>query len=824
MVNRSALLACMVVALLCVALFNSGSGQTGSELSFSQAHPSGQLFRLDQMANAAPSQVETQKAIDEAVEFDRSIAGLNEWSRETAGQAIEDFKLTVVPKRDHHIPVPVSQIRLVTFTSNPVSQDTHEDDSKAKLFPVPQELISEIEQLRNNSLSANWANNVIAILDAISKTTADSQQLQRYFQQLDVVVAQARQVAMAVWNSDAQSKQASAELASEIARIEYRISRRLAVWRSLQYSQLVQSQSKTQNFRSARFRRISFGDLDARWVEYLKLGEYKSAFESLNPDPKEKKKVSRAVLSRIYSPVLQKEQSAFIQQIIDPEIVDVLKQHASAEVDPEDLLEAVERFETNNSALTGYYLNDHYQSLLWSDAPAHQTIAAELQAHYRNANFRLAVSDRLLNRMIPVLPSTAEPVSENIKGAMVRGQSRVSNQLRVSLDPDPLHLALRLETAGHVRSDTVARTKTFKILNQGEAQFAVHKRLLIGRDGINASEKPFSVSAANQHVVGVESKLDNVPILGWVARRMAEKKLREDAPETDRMFRNKVTNAAESRVEQEVEKGLAKLRQYAYANLLQPLISLELEPEPIQLATLQHQLVIRYRLAGRDQMAANTARPRDNGNSLLSFQMHQSMINNAVARIGLNGEKFSGEELKQHFREVFGGSPQDNFTDEKSEQEVQVQFAAFDPMHIAFENNRLAITLNLKSLKVGDNGKRLKNISMTAAYQVQTSGMHVYLTQDDQGTLIRGKRLKLFDKAAVSTVMKVLFKKEYDFNVLPTAVANKINGQYLEVSQLVVSNGWIGVSIDDRVNSQDPTNAAPQAQRFSNLRRALNRR
>ena len=118
---------------------------------------------------------------------------------------------------------------------------------------------------------------------------------------------------------------------------------------------------------------------------------------------------------------------------------------------------------------------------------------------------------------------------------------------------------------------------------------------------------------------------------------------------------------------------------------------------------------------------------------------------------------------------------------------------------------------------------------MKAVYQVQTSGMQVFLTQDDNGTLIRGKRLKLREKAAISTIMKVLFKKNYDFDALPAQFAAKINGQNLEISQLVVANGWIGVSIDDRNSAPfnqstiATTPAAPQ-RLGDNLRRVLNRR
>ncbi len=579
--------------------------------------------------------------------------------------------------------------------------------------------------------------------------------------------------------------------------------------------------SDTRDF--VAYRKISFEGLDPRWVDYLQLNELSKAFESLNPDRLEQKKAARKVLARLHSPVLSSEQAAFVNSIMDPAIIEYLKEQASDPVDVENLLTRIERYESSPSSYTGYHLNNEYQNLMWSGDPADQAVAEQIHTHYRNANFRLAVSERMLNRLIPTLPATAMPVSETVQGAQVSGQSRITNQIRVSLVPDPSWLVLSLETAGHVKADTVARTKTFRILNQGEARFQVLKRLAIGRDGIDSSHHPVSSSSANQQVVGVESSLDKLPILGWVARKLAVKKLKEQAPETNRLFREKVETSAESRVQEELETQLDKLREYTQANLLQPLIAMDLEPEPLQLTTTEDQLIMRYRLAGRDQMAANTARPRDDGKSLLSFQMHQSTVNNAIDRIGLNGKEFSTEELKDHLQEVLGLQPKATDSSVAGREDARFGFAPYDPIRVDFEEDRIKITLNLRSLQIDENGKTWKNLSLTAAYQITTEGMKIFLDQDDLGTRIKGRGFRLADKAAMSTVMKVLFEKQYSINALPKGIKEKAGDAPIEVSQLVISNGWLGVSVDDALPpiTQAETGAG---QRTGTLRRMMNRR
>ena len=222
-------------------------------------------------------------------------------------------------------------------------------------------------------------------------------------------------------------------------------------------------------------------------------------------------------------------------------------------------------------------------------------------------------------------------------------------------------------------------------------------------------------------------------------------------------------------------------------------------------------------------MAANTSRPRDSGKSLMSFQLHQSAINNVIARIGLSGNRFTIDELKLHLRDVAGLQSLSSPTEEEDDQYAEIGFAYYDPIHINFQEDRMNIRLNLRSLKIGETGKTWKNISLTASYQFAVDGMKIQLQQDDDGTRIKGRRLRFSDKAAISTVMKVMFKKQYTMDSLPRKLKEKLDGQLLEVSQLVASDGWLAVSIDDQAGSA-VQNERDDQQRVGAIRRLIQRR
>ena len=337
--------------------------------------------------------------------------------------------------------------------------------------------------------------------------------------------------------------------------------------------------------------------------------------------------------------------------------------------------------------------------------------------------------------------------------------------------------------------------------------------LSIGRNGIDSSEQPVAYSAASQQVVGLESKFDTIPLVGRLVRRIAEKKIHEQSPETDRMVKNRVASTASQRMQELVEIELQKMKQRCQANLLDPLVAMDLEPEPVQMTTTDDQIVMRYRLAGRDHMAAYTSRPRDNGNSLLSVQVHQSMINNTIARAELAGRKFDIKGLSKQLYETFGiGSA----NPPEPEQKAQFDFARFDPIRIELDEGRLFVTMNLDSLKIGD-GKRFKKVKLRAAYELQQNGLEVTFIQDDEATRIQGHRLRFRDRALVGTVHKVLFKQEYKVDALQGMMMEKIGGDAVEITQLVLSDGWLALSVDDRAVAVQSQPSSPMTRIFPRL-------
>ena len=539
--------------------------------------------------------------------------------------------------------------------------------------------------------------------------------------------------------------------------------------------------------------RLSLPGVNPEWQRYLVLDQLDTAFNSLQSSPQEKRVAARRFLARLHSPILTDEQRGFLTEQVAPEMVEQLKVAAREEIRLEALLTEVEAVQENRNGVAQHRVNQMFQNLAWHDDPAARELAATLDTHFRNSNFRVSVSAEMLNLLLPDTGEVQEPVNENVLGAEVRGQSRVANRLQIRLIPDTSRIQMRLEAIGKVFSQTEAQRSGFTIQNVGDARFQVFKRLAIGRDGITA-DQPEAWSRSTNKMVGMQSELDGVPVLGWVARRVAERKIAEQSPQVENYTRNRLESAIKQKFNTEIENQLSEMQSYLYSNMIEPLTALELEPTPLEMRSTDSRVIMRYRLAGFDQMGGNTARPRGLQNSLLSMQIHETSLNNLLNRIELNGNEYTAQELTSHLANVFGWQS----TDSAQSRDATFEFAPFDPIRVTFAHGSAAVQLNLKRLRIG-NGKTWKNLTATCNFIPQAEGGKILFVQDGSGVELSGHRLNLRDQVAVRAIFTALFKDQYELPILPKNIGQKL-GPSATITQLELNDGWLGLSVDKTEN------------------------
>jgi hypothetical protein len=575
-------------------------------------------------------------------------------------------------------------------------------------------------------------------------------------------------------------------LAAQFDVIRYEVCRSITLWSAVHRLAIARGNdiSSASPMRLSNDVRWDFSRVDPAWREYLKL-------ELLEHPQGERTEAARAVLSRIHSVALNDEQRAQVSQIIGPEAESAMRAWAARPLDPAKLLVDYTSFQRRQNGLTESRLNDDFQNILWAGQRELGPIVQVLDDHFRNANVRLSISEHFINRLLAKPLTQDEPVRDQILGADVEGRSRVTNQLGVQLVPDSDRWSLMLTTSGNILSRTQAHRDGFVVHSIGTAEIFGSKKVSISLNGVQ-SQQPTVEAVTDNQVVGLDSPFDSVPLLGWTARRVALRKQQSMAPLAEQQVRSRIRTRIEERMEQAVAAALQKARDELNQQLIGRFVQLRLEPQPVEMRTSEDELVLRYRLAGFDQMAADTPRPAIDVPMAASLQVHDSAINNGLARLELAARSFTVSDLMRHLESKL------NTTLGPAHPKIQnakLEFAAFDPVRIGFEQDQVKLQLNFKKLQV-DNAKQWNNVTVQTQYAVEFDGFYLTLKQVG-GVRGEGKSVRARDEMAIGAIFDHALKDEYRFSLLPESYQADFANLGVQLAYAGLENGWLTVAYHD---------------------------
>ncbi len=703
--------------------------------------------------------------------------------------------------------------RINTSTSEPDSN--RDEPATAGPWPVSESLTEQVALAGQYNTTENWAASTLQALEMFGSLTAiDDPLVETLLEQLANQINELDRLVVATSTCPVQtSDQAAGPQAARLRALNHQL---IQYWSlsGAAYRMAVLSPAQVAKpghipVIQASTARFQLPHIDQDWDAYLTIDELQAAILETPGNAKTRRRAAQRFLTRLTSPMLNDSQKQLLGGKFDQATIDLIRDMA---FDPVDLQETLGQIDLWRQSGHGYYaahLASTMQGLSWQDDENSRALADTIDQQLRAANLRISVSDEMLNRLLPAQPEVSEPVHENMLGSEIHGHSRIANRLQIRLIPDPHQIQLRLEAFGRVRSQTAASAKGFVVDNVGDSEFRVFKRLIIGRAGI-LSDRPLADARTSSQVVGMKSRYDSMPIVGWVARRMASRQIAEQTPQANRMVEQKLQTEVTGRFEEQIDAHLYDLQDYLSSALIQPLSALELEPTPIEMRSTDDRIIMQYRMAGRDQLAAGSARPMGQQNSLMSMQVHESLINNVLGRIDLAGQTFTGAGLSEHLAQVFG--QQAAASDQAATRDFQLEFASYDPVAIHLNDGAAVVELNIRALKVGK-GKTWRNLIVQATYVPVVEGSRLRMVQDMSGISLKGSRLSFRDQAALRAIFTAMFRGEYEISLIPEGITQRLNSP-LVMNQFDLADGWLAMSVDlagsrqsltppaDRPNSQ----------------------
>ncbi len=592
-------------------------------------------------------------------------------------------------------------------------------------------------------------------------------------------------------------------LASKSNRAGYALERRLSVWRAV--SQCLQSDTMTvkpqfdsevarkqvQTLVAQIERKLPVsGDTDG-WRRYLKLDELNTWSHDNDDVWEEGNTLATNVLSRLRWERLNDEQRKFIDQPEFAELAAHLTSWARQPVDYRQLLVDLELLEEDPINRVRYSLASAVQTLRLSDEPDQQAIAGALNDHYRNANIRLAIAGSLIQRLLPSETYQTRPVRQRILGASTSGDSVVRTEMELKLIPDESAWNVTLGLQGDVVSATRSSKGPAVFHNSTQAQVTSQRSIRMDPLGFKVIAEATDVES-QQHLRAMSTDFDGLPILGDFLRVVIREQFNQQSGPAKRIMHRLIADEADKEFDKQLQEKLDKAQVELQRRLIGPLEALNLNPMVVAMSTTEDRLMIRYRVANQAQMASNTARPRAPSDSLLSMQVHQSAVNNAIAQLGLSDRTWNLVELGGKIASMLGKKgwtpPADLPVD------VMIRFAPSRPVSIEMVENQLVLTLRISELSQGQN--KIERFIVRSTYIPVAEGLNAGLVREGVVS-IDGPRLSIRDRLPLRAIFAKVFVSKPQIPLISDSLINDPRAEGLAVTQMDVCDGWLAIAIAD---------------------------
>lgn len=546
-----------------------------------------------------------------------------------------------------------------------------------------------------------------------------------------------------------------------------------------------------QNVRSELYQT---GD-EAGWAAYLLLDEVENAATAKYRDVakrEERSIVAQRLLSRLSWHALQEVHLRWLDRDSVRELAAAVRPWARGAVDYADLLGQIERQEADAIDLAAIEIADAVQTLRFADNPHAVEIADALGAYYRNANVRMAISQDMLNRMLPTIDPRSVPVNTTVLGNRIRGTSQISSQLGITLVPSPDRWTMNLQTVGNVATRSTGFSGPVSVRTSGNSNFVAATPIVISNSGVTVGNLDVNVNSQTR-LRGIQTDYDRWPLVGSLVRSIAEDRYQDVKPLSNRIADRKIKQEVASEIKTKLDDQVDSATDQLTTMVLGPLGRLKLDPQVIDMQTTEDRLLARYRLAGDWQLAAFTPRPRAPRSSLMSVQVHQSAINNTLEQLVPRDKPMAIADVITSAMSMFG---RDVTLPEELPTDVTIQFARTRPITVEIEDGKLWVTMRIVRLS---NGKAidLTQFIVRAAYSPVVDGLNASLVRDGH-LRISGPGMSMRERLPVRAIFNKVLDSDKPLPMTLPMLAEHPAMAGLAVSQLEMRGGWIGVALSEQ--------------------------
>lgn len=712
------------------------------------------------------------------------------WKKQYPIASIEDYLQP--PRRIEPQPAYAIQVAQPQQTARPATESRWHE---------PSVIIESLNELAGKSSScAVWASGVLHQIRAIGPAmNAGDQRIAGILDQLEKMNGEVPQAVRQMHDR---------ALARQWLRAHYALSRRIDIWRHTAHC-ITQSNKPDSEKNAAAWldrkllaERISAvtawaGDSPSgrAWRDFLLADAMQSQLDKSPADNSALKKTARRALIRLTQLPLSVDQRRYLAVDSVAAYQNELHRWAAEPVAIGTLLRDIEQLEKSRLPSDAKRLAEDFQNLAASPREADRRLADRINIHYRNANVRFVFTEQLANSLIPEQNIERMPIRDVIANRPTVGEGVMEKKLTIQMIPDEKRAMIAIVVDGEIASRTLTDAGPARVQSASEIRYLARKPVEIDMQGIRL----WPVEVAVQNTVQLENVntvLGETPLIGSAAKIIVEREFNSNKAAAAEEARQKVTAQVTDRVNNETRQRFATVVEGLNKRIFDPLNSLALDPSLLEAKTTKERVTMRLLIGGEDQLGSFTPRPQAPVDSLASVQVHESLINNGIQRLQLDGRTFMLPDLNRHIATTFGRTPPEP---NPENEDVKITFAAQDAISVRCQDGQVIISIAIAKLSKGS--RRWKDFQVVAYYKPAIEGRSARLERD--GVIhLTGLRLGAGSQLALRGIFSRVLSKKTPWELVPEQVLNQPKLKNAAITQFIIDDGWIGVAL-----TQKPTTA-----------------
>lgn len=675
----------------------------------------------------------------------------------------------------------------------PTPQPAPIADAAKTWWPRPVDLLVRLEHLEENAATRSFASRCLSLLGDLDQITdAASPHTIEIVQQLRAALNDPKLL---------DEQKLDPRTALEVRLTRHALQRRLDVWESL--STVVKRESSAPALVRAGSEDLAVclveleretaeaGATGRQWRDYLMLDTLGQAARGAG-DEAQRRELARTILERMHKAAASDERNAFLTKGAFANLDQQLQSLATTKLDGRELLESIERFEGGGLPSDAHALARQCKILDLSTDDERRQLALWLTSHYRNANVRVTLSADLLNRMLPEPLRQNAPVNDTVLGMPTQGWSSTRTGIGINFLPSNDSLAVRMTANGVVHAQTQTFSGPVRLFSHSDSNFKAFKDFSLTARGVEVVPATATTSSRSR-LQDIRTEFDHMPILGSIVESIALDQHAEKRVPAQREAAVKVSRQVERGLDRELDKHLQQADQKLEQFVVAPLAKLGLSPDVIELQSNEQRAIMRVRIAGADQLASHTPRPRAYSDNVASVQLHQSAINNVLERLGLQGRHFTAAELYRFAVEEL--YVPDVVDPAMIPNDIEVTFAKVDPITIHCDNGRVELRMAIEELQRA--GKSWRDFTVRTEFKTEIiDGCNCFVR--DGLIRLSGPRLGATSQIALRTVFAKVFPDDMRVPLWPENLSNDPRFADLDVQQVDIRDGWLGMAIGPR--------------------------